>query len=111
MKKETVFSYLKKRQGVGDKSAKDLCQEWSILPLTPYMWLTEDQKLMIRRGLDVFMKENPFESMRNRHKLFKDLGMYRGVRASKGLPLRGQRTHSNGRTARKNLRRLNLNER
>jgi len=31
------------------------------------------------------------------------LGSYRGIRLRQGLPVRGQSTHSNGRTARKKL--------
>lgn len=38
-------------------------------------------------------------------KRLKDIGCYRGIRHQKGLPVRGQRTRTNSRTVRGNVRR------
>lgn len=45
------------------------------------------------------------QSVRQSIKLLKDLGVYRGIRHGKSLPVRGQRTKTNSRTRRGNVRR------
>jgi len=44
------------------------------------------------------------QSVRQSIKLLKDLGVYRGIRHGKSLPVRGQRTKTNSRTVRGNVR-------
>jgi len=69
--------------------------------------LTEDQVTAIRNILE---KEKRLEGDLKREilgniKRLKEIGSYRGVRHSKKLPVRGQRTRTNSRTIRGNVRR------
>jgi small subunit ribosomal protein S13 len=69
--------------------------------------LTEDQVTAIRNILE---KEKRLEGDLKREilgnvKRLKEIGSYRGVRHSKKLPVRGQRTKTNSRTVRGNVRR------
>ena len=62
--------------------------------------LTDDEVLRIREVID---REYTVEGDLRRHvamniKRLMDLGCYRGLRHRKGLPVRGQRTHTNART-------------
>jgi len=70
--------------------------------------LTEDEVARIR---DVIEAKYRVEGDLRREismniKRLMDLGCYRGLRHRKGLPVRGQRTHSNARTRRGGKRRL-----
>ena len=60
----------------------------------------------IRREIEQFKTEgNLKREISGNIKRLKDIGSYRGTRHSKGLPLRGQRTRTNSRTVRGNVRR------
>jgi small subunit ribosomal protein S13 len=63
---------------------------------------TTAKKIMEESGLDPGIKtddltERDVASIRNIKRLM-DLGSYRGLRHRRGLPVRGQRTHTNART-------------
>jgi small subunit ribosomal protein S13 len=54
---------------------------------------------LIRAALDEFTVEGDLRrEVALNIKRLKDLGCYRGIRHRKGLPVRGQRTHTNART-------------
>lgn len=64
----------------------------------------------INRLRDIVEKKYKIEGELKREKMMnvkrlKDIGCYRGIRHLKGLPVRGQRTKSNTRTVRGNIRR------
>ncbi len=67
--------------------------------------LTEEEEGVLRKLIEEFTLEGDLrrESMANIKRL-KDIGSYRGVRHTKRLPVRGQRTKSNSRTGRGNTR-------
>ena len=61
--------------------------------------ITEEQVQLIRAALDEFTVEGDLRrEVALNIKRLKDLGCYRGIRHRKGLPVRGQRTHTNART-------------
>ena len=64
--------------------------------------LTDDEVSRIRRVIDAECKvEGDLRrDLTMNIKRLMDLGCYRGLRHSRGLPTRGQRTHTNPRTAR-----------
>jgi small subunit ribosomal protein S13 len=86
--------------GIGAKTAKDICSRAEI-PLTKVTDSLDDNELKrIREVLDASYKvegDLRREIQLNIKRLM-DLGCYRGLRHRRGLPVRGQRTHTNART-------------
>jgi len=86
--------------GIGKKTAADICSEAEIPLVTRTKDLTEDQARKIREIIEAKYKvegDLRREVTMNIKRLM-DLGCYRGLRHRKGLPVRGQRTHTNSRT-------------
>jgi small subunit ribosomal protein S13 len=86
--------------GIGRKTAHDIVTQAGIPLETRTKDLTEDQTRKIREIIEgSFKVEGDLrrEVTMNIKRLM-DLGCYRGLRHRKGLPVRGQRTHTNSRT-------------
>jgi small subunit ribosomal protein S13 len=86
--------------GIGRKTAHNICEEAKIDLATRTKDLTEDQTRKIREIIEAQLKvegDLRRENTMNIKRLM-DLGCYRGLRHRKGLPVRGQRTHTNART-------------
>ncbi len=86
--------------GIGNKSAHDIITAAGIDPTTRTKDLTEEQARKIREIIEADYKvegDLRREVTMNIKRLM-DLGCYRGLRHRKGLPVRGQRTHTNART-------------
>ena len=86
--------------GIGQKTAHDIVTRANIDLTTRTKDLTEEQTRKIREIIEAdFKVEGDLrrEVTMNIKRLM-DLGCYRGLRHRKGLPVRGQRTHTNART-------------
>jgi small subunit ribosomal protein S13 len=86
--------------GVGPKIATEIVKKVNLPPERRVSQLTDAEVLQIREMIDHdFMVEGDLrrETSLNIKRLM-DLGCYRGLRHRKGLPVRGQRTHTNART-------------
>jgi small subunit ribosomal protein S13 len=86
--------------GIGPKIAKDIMTNLSLPEERRVSQLTDAEVLQIRELIDRdYMVEGDLrrEVSMNIKRLM-DLGCYRGLRHRKGLPVRGQRTHTNART-------------
>ena len=86
--------------GIGPKFAKDICEKVNIPAERRVSQLTDAEILQIRETIDRdYLVEGDLrrEVITNIKRLM-DLGSYRGLRHRKGLPVRGQRTHTNART-------------
>jgi len=86
--------------GIGQKSAKDIVARVGIDDARRVNQLTDQEVLHIREAIDKdFTVEGDLrrETSTNIKRLM-DLACYRGLRHRKGLPVRGQRTHTNART-------------
>ena len=86
--------------GIGPSNAKDICGKLGIPDDRRVNQLTDDEVLRIREMIDRdYRVEGDLrrEQAMNIKRLM-DLGCYRGLRHRKGLPTRGQRTHTNART-------------
>ncbi|HEY0883316.1 MAG TPA: 30S ribosomal protein S13 [Archangium sp.] len=86
--------------GVGQKTAQNIIEAAGIEPATRTKDLTEEQTRKIREIIEANYKvegDLRREVTMNIKRLM-DLGCYRGLRHRKGLPVRGQRTHTNART-------------
>lgn len=86
--------------GIGRPTAQKILNEASINWDTKSDDLTEGQINTIRQIIDTHYKvegDLRTEVSMNIKRLM-DLGCYRGLRHRRGLPVRGQRTHTNART-------------
>lgn len=93
--------------GVGLSSAKKILQRANVNPDTHAKDLTPQE---INRIRDIIEKNYRIEGELRREiagniKRLKELQTYRGTRHMRGLPVRGQRTKTNSRTRRGNVRR------
>ena len=86
--------------GIGPVNAKAICEKASIPASKRVNELSDAEVLQIRELIDrdyVVEGDLRREVSMNIKRLM-DLGTYRGLRHRKGLPVRGQRTHTNART-------------
>ena len=85
--------------GVGPKVATDVLAKVGISGDKSSNEITEEEVQQIRAALDEYTVEGDLRrEIALNIKRLKDLGCYRGIRHRKGLPVRGQRTHTNART-------------
>jgi len=92
--------------GIGYTSAAKICKDVNIDVNIRTKDLTEAQEKLLREGVEKKYRvegELRRERMANIKRL-KEIGSYRGLRHIKGLPSRGQRTRTNSRTVRGNVR-------
>ena len=86
--------------GIGPTLAVDICKKVGIPGEKRVNQLSDDEVLRIRETIDrdyVVEGDLRRETSQNIKRLM-DLGCYRGLRHRRGLPVRGQRTHTNART-------------
>ena len=86
--------------GIGQTSAEEICVKAKVEPTMRTEELSDGEIKNIR---DVIADEYKVEGDLRREvsmniKRLMDLGCYRGLRHRRGLPVRGQRTHTNART-------------
>jgi small subunit ribosomal protein S13 len=86
--------------GIGRTSAQKICETCGIPNERRVNELTDDELTKIRELIDVdYQVEGDLRRERAINiKRLMDLGCYRGLRHRRGLPVRGQRTHTNART-------------
>jgi small subunit ribosomal protein S13 len=86
--------------GIGPAKAREICEKCSVSPESRVQDLTDQEVFGIREAIDsdhVVEGDLRREFAMNIKRLM-DLGCYRGIRHRKGLPVRGQRTHTNARS-------------
>jgi len=86
--------------GIGPKKAQEICDALNIPPERRVNELTDEEILRIRELIDrnYRVEGDLRREVAMNIKRLMDLGCYRGLRHRKGLPVRGQRTHTNART-------------
>jgi small subunit ribosomal protein S13 len=86
--------------GIGKKTAHDIVTKAGIDMALRTKDLSEDQSRKIREIIeaDVEVEGDLRREVTMNIKRLMDLGCHRGLRHRKGLPVRGQRTHTNART-------------
>ena len=94
---EIALTYI---HGIGRTKARKITEKLGIAPERRVQDLTEAEVVQIRETIDA---EHTVEGDLRRDtamnvKRLMDLACYRGLRHRKGLPVRGQRTHTNART-------------
>ena len=86
--------------GIGPAKAQEIMEKVSIPEARRVSQLTDQEVLQLREVIDrdyVVEGDLRREVSMNIKRLM-DLGCYRGLRHRRGLPVRGQRTHTNART-------------
>jgi small subunit ribosomal protein S13 len=86
--------------GIGRSTAAKICEEADVVTTTKTFDLDEPEVVRLR---DVIQAKCKVEGDLRREvsqniKMLMDIGSYRGLRHRRGLPVRGQRTHTNART-------------
>ena len=85
--------------GVGRTTALSICTDAGVSPQALIKDLTEEQLDSIRAQVTRYTIEGDLRrEVSMSIKRLMDLGCYRGMRHRRGLPVRGQRTHTNART-------------
>ncbi len=86
--------------GVGRTRAKNICDTAGIPPERRVNQMTDDEVMRVREMIDrnLMVEGDLRREVAMNIKRLTDLGSYRGIRHRKGLPVRGQRTHTNART-------------
>jgi small subunit ribosomal protein S13 len=86
--------------GIGRASAREICRKAEVDLDTKADQLADSEVVRLR---EVIERDYQVEGDRRREisqniKMLMDIGCYRGLRHRRGLPVRGQRTHTNART-------------
>jgi small subunit ribosomal protein S13 len=86
--------------GIGDTAAGQVCEATGIDPATRVRDLTDEEVVRLRNWIDANLKvEGDLRrdvSQDIKRKM--EIGSYQGIRHRRGLPVHGQRTHTNART-------------
>ena len=94
---EISLSYL---YGIGRSSARAICEKAEIDGDTPTDRLADGEVVRLREIIEAeYRIEGDLRrEVQQNIKMLMDIGCYRGLRHRRGLPVRGQRTHTNART-------------
>ncbi|MEE9272220.1 MAG: 30S ribosomal protein S13 [Robiginitomaculum sp.] len=87
--------------GIGPHKSKQICEAIGIAPERRVQELSDAEVLQIREavtGGDHLVEGDLRREISMNIKRLMDMGNYRGLRHRRGLPVRGQRTHTNART-------------
>lgn len=101
---KSIFFALKKIYGIGKTSAFNICKKLGFSENLKVKSLSEEQikkllKLVENSEVLITSDLKKVKNLNLKNLVF--IKSYRGLRKIKGLPVRGQRTHTNGRTSRK----------
>jgi small subunit ribosomal protein S13 len=94
---EIALTYI---YGIGRSTAREICQKAEVDGSTKTDVLADSEVVHLR---EIIEREYKIEGDLRREisqniKMLMDVGCYRGLRHRRGLPVRGQRTHTNART-------------
>lgn len=86
--------------GIGNTTAKKIIAETGVNPDIRVKDISEDDLQKIREYIDknLIVEGDLHREVSQNIKRLMEIGCYRGLRHRKGLPVRGQRTHTNART-------------
>src|SRR5918995_1951595 len=85
--------------GIGRSRAAQIVKDAGVSPDTKVKDLTEDEIVNLREAVESREVEGELRRERSQNvKRLSEIGSYRGLRHRRGLPVNGQRTHTNART-------------
>lgn len=95
---DIALSYI---YGIGRKNVVEVLKKAEIAAEKRAKTLTEDEIKRLTKVLEVYKIEGDLKAeIASNIRRLRDIGSYRGLRHTRGLPARGQRTRSNARTKR-----------
>jgi len=87
--------------GIGRSNVKKILEKATIEPSKRLKDLSEEELSRIQKVVETYKIEGDLRAeLASNIKRLKEIGTYRGLRHSRNLPVRGQRTRSNARTKR-----------
>ena len=94
---EVALTYI---HGIGRNAAREICEKAEVDSAAKTDVLADGEVVRLR---EIIERDYRVEGDRRREvsqniKMLMDIGCYRGLRHRRGLPVRGQRTHTNART-------------
>ena len=94
---EIALTYI---YGIGRTKARQICEEAGVTPDRRVNDLADAEVIRVRELIDQgYVVEGDLRrTVAMNVKRLMDMGCYRGLRHRRGLPVRGQRTHTNART-------------
>lgn len=94
---EVALTYV---YGLGRTSAREICEKANVDVDTRTDQLGEGEVIRLREIIerDYRVEGDLRREVNQQIKMLMDMGCYRGLRHRRGLPVRGQRTHTNART-------------
>lgn len=94
---EIALTYI---YGIGRTTARDICGKADIDAASKTDVLSEGEVVRLREIIerDYKVEGDLRREVSQNIKMLMDIGCYRGLRHRRGLPVRGQRTHTNART-------------
>ncbi len=94
---EIALTYI---YGIGRTTARDICAKAEIEAGSKTDVLSEGEVVRLREIIeqDCKVEGDLRREVSQNIKMLMDIGCYRGLRHRRGLPVRGQRTHTNART-------------
>ena len=86
--------------GIGRSRSVEICNKADVEPATKTDHLSEAEVIRLREVIerDYQVEGDLRREVTQNIKMLMDIGCYRGLRHRRGLPVRGQRTHTNART-------------
>lgn len=108
MKKElTVYDWMQKTYAIQRKTAIKICKMFGASPAsrfsTIYNTKLKQQIVSFIERQKYYLKNNVKKEKKKNIQLEMSLNTYKGFRFKIGLPVRGQRTHTNSATSKKNI--------
>lgn len=95
---DIALSYI---YGIGRRNVVDILKKASVVASKRVKELLEEEQKRIQDVLEKYKLEGDLRAeVSSNIKRLKEIGSYRGIRHSRNLPVRGQRTRSNARTKR-----------
>lgn len=107
---KSIFISLTYIYGIGDFNSKILCKKLGFAPNFKVKDLSKEQTNKIIKTIESLDLKLASDLKKIKLLILKNLifiKSYKGLRRYKGLPVRGQRTHTNARTVKK---RVNMNK-
>ena len=107
---EIALTYI---YGIGRKTATDICAATGVNPDVRVRDLSEDDAAKLREYIDhnCRVEGDLRREVRQNTARLMEIGCYRGLRHRKGLPVHGQRTHTNARTRKGKKRQIGAKKR
>ena len=99
--------------GIGATTASKICEATGVDPSTRVRDLTEEEQTKLRDYIaqNLTIEGDLRRERRQNVARLMEIGCYRGLRHRKGLPVHGQRTHTNARTRKGKRRQIGAKKR